>query len=70
MTTKLAQAGFRETTVCGLSYARLTDKTDCGANEDAVQIKFAVPDTSDYFIGGGGGAKARTNEFTVVKNVK
>jgi len=34
---------------------RTTDKTDGGANEDAVQIKSAGPDTSDFFGGEGGG---------------
>ena len=38
---RLVQAGFRETT------AGLSDKTDWAANEDAVQIQFAVPGTSD-----------------------
>jgi len=25
-----------------------SDKTDCGANEDAVQLKFVVPDKIDF----------------------
>ena len=40
---KLVQAGFRETT------AGLSDKTNWAPHKDAVEIKFAVPDTNDCF---------------------
>ena len=33
---------------CLRAFVRGSDKTDCGANEDVVQLKFAVQDKIDF----------------------